>query len=157
MEYNELLQLIDKLDQSTVAYVDFKQSDSHVVLSKEVPQTGTKEVVLPQSPETAVTPAPVAATEGASTPSELQTASLPDSATEDIVSPMIGVVYLQETPDSEPYVQVGDRINKGDVVCIVEAMKLMNEIHSPVSGIVTEILVENEAVVEYNQPLIRVK
>ena len=157
MEYTELLQLIDKLDQSTVAYVDFKQADTHVILSKEVPHQEVNESpVAPNSVTNAALPT-VEANEGSVTQTEPQTASLPDSATEDVASPMIGVVYLQETPDSEPYVQVGDRINKGDVVCIVEAMKLMNEIHSPVSGVVTEILVENEAVVEYNQPIIRVK
>ncbi len=77
-------------------------------------------------------------------------------AGEAVESPMVGVVYLQPKPDEDPYVKVGDRVEQGDVICIVEAMKLMNEIQAPRSGIVTEILVENEEVVEYKQPLIRI-
>ena len=63
---------------------------------------------------------------------------------------------FKKMKDEDPYVKVGDRVEQGDVICIVEAMKLMNEIHAPHSGVVTEILVENEAVVEYKQPLIRI-
>ena len=60
-------------------------------------------------------------------------------------------------PDAEPYVSVGDSVQKGDVLCLVEAMKLMNEIQAPQSGVITEILVENEAIVEFNQPLFRIQ
>ncbi|MBG9982157.1 acetyl-CoA carboxylase biotin carboxyl carrier protein [Aerococcaceae bacterium DSM 111020] len=154
MEYQELLDLIDKLDQSSLAYVDFKQADSHVVLSKDVPQAvqppihsdGPVFVEQPEDVNTVANQSGPRVEEGDLT-----------SEDEAIVAPMIGVVYLQESPDAKPYVQVGDYVNQGDVVCIIEAMKLMNEIHSPVSGIVTDVLVSNESVVEYNQPLIRVK
>ena len=76
---------------------------------------------------------------------------------EAVESPMVGVLYLQAPPDVDAYVKVGDRVEQGDVICIVEAMKLMNEIQAPISGIVTEILVENEEVVEYGQPIMRIE
>lgn len=159
MQYNELLQLIDRVDKSTIAYVDFKTEGAHVILGKEVPSLAAAAPVREVAPVAAPVLSPVReVTEIATTtvaPEEI--AATPDEGAEDVVSPMIGVVYLQESPDADPYVQVGDRVNKGDVVCIIEAMKLMNEIHAPISGVVTEILVENESVVEYGQPLIRIK
>ena len=69
---------------------------------------------------------------------------------------MVGVVYLQPGPDKDYFVQMGDRVEQGQTICIIEAMKLMNEIQAPKAGIVTEILIENEEVVEFGQPLIRI-
>ena len=75
----------------------------------------------------------------------------------EIVSPMVGTFYAAPSPESEPYLQEGQQVNVGDVVCIVEAMKVMNEIKAEVSGQVMEILVENGQPVEYGQPLFRLK
>lgn len=71
--------------------------------------------------------------------------------------PIVGVFYSSPKPDSPPFVKVGDKIKKGDVLCIVEAMKLMNEITSDVDGEVVEILVENQSPVEYGQPLFKIR
>ncbi len=73
-----------------------------------------------------------------------------------IKSPMVGVFYAAPAPDRPPFVSVGDTVNKGDVVCIIEAMKIMNEITADKSGTITEILVENGDVVEYDQPLFNI-
>lgn len=70
-----------------------------------------------------------------------------------ITSPMVGTFYIAPAPDAPPYIETGDRIKKGDVVCIIEAMKIMNEIESDVSGEVVDVLVTNEEPVEYNQGL----
>lgn len=75
----------------------------------------------------------------------------------EVASPLVGVVYLAPSPESEPYVSQGDRVERGQVLCIVEAMKMLNEIASPVDGIVEEICVENEAVVDYGACLFRLK
>ncbi len=75
----------------------------------------------------------------------------------EIVSPMVGTFYAAPSPESDPYVQVGSKVEKDTVVCIVEAMKLFNEIEAEVSGEIVEILVENGQLVEYGQPLFRVK
>ena len=70
-----------------------------------------------------------------------------------VKSPIVGVFYSASSPESEPYVTVGKNVKKGDIVCIIEAMKVMNEIKAPCDGTVTSILVENEALVEYEQAL----
>ena len=70
-----------------------------------------------------------------------------------VKSPIVGVFYSASSPESEPYVTVGKNVKKGDIVCIIEAMKVMNEIKAPCDGTVTSILVENDALVEYDQAL----
>ncbi|MFZ8933345.1 MAG: acetyl-CoA carboxylase biotin carboxyl carrier protein [Bacteriovoracaceae bacterium] len=75
----------------------------------------------------------------------------------EITSPFVGTFYAQPNPDSSPYTQVGDKVSKGKVLCIVEAMKIMNEIESEVSGTVLEVCVENENYVEYGQVLFKIK
>ena len=73
-----------------------------------------------------------------------------------VLSPTVGVFYAAASPDSKPFVEVGDQVKKGDTLCIIEAMKLMNEIPAEVDGTVAEICVGNGQVVEYNQPLFRI-
>lgn len=73
-----------------------------------------------------------------------------------VLSPTVGVFYSAPSPDSQPFVEVGSRVRRGDTLCIIEAMKLMNEIPSEVDGTVVEVCVGNGQVVEYNQPLFRV-
>ena len=73
-----------------------------------------------------------------------------------VLSPMVGVFYCSPNPEARPYVQVGDTVKKGDTLCIIEAMKLMNEIPAEVDGTVAEICVSNGQVVEFNQPLFRI-
>lgn len=74
-----------------------------------------------------------------------------------IISPIVGTFYSAPSPDSPAYVKIGDRVKKGDVLCIVEAMKLMNEINSDVDGEIVEILAENQSIVEYGQPLFKIR
>ncbi|MHC5269015.1 acetyl-CoA carboxylase biotin carboxyl carrier protein [Enterococcus sp. LJL98] len=78
------------------------------------------------------------------------------SAEKMICAPLVGIVYLQPTPDAAAFKKAGDSVKKGEVVCIIEAMKLMNEIVSDQDGVIDKVLVENEAVVEFNQPLFRI-
>ena len=73
-----------------------------------------------------------------------------------VKSPMVGVFYAAPAPDREPYVAVGDAVHAGDVICIIETMKIMNEITAERDGIITEICVENKEIVEYGQPLFRI-
>ena len=73
-----------------------------------------------------------------------------------VLSPTVGVFYAASTPDGKPFVEVGDRVKKGDTLCIIEAMKLMNEIPAEVDGSIAEVCVGNGQVVEYNQPLFRI-
>ncbi len=73
-----------------------------------------------------------------------------------VCSPTVGVFYSAPSPESKPFVEVGDRVRKGDVLCIIEAMKLMNEIPAEVDGVIAEVCVNSGQVVEYNQPLFRI-
>jgi acetyl-CoA carboxylase biotin carboxyl carrier protein len=82
---------------------------------------------------------------------------LPQSNLEDIKSPMVGTFYRAPAPEAPPYVEVGSHVSKGQTLCILEAMKLMNELESEVDGVVREVLVDNADPVEYGQVLFRVE
>ena len=163
MQYEELVKLIDKLDQSSLAYFEFTNDNERLLLAKEVPQvagpapvvvTDVTESAALTAPASLAAPAPVAAPEVAEAPAAL--APAPEATGKEVPAPMVGVVYLQANPDADPYVQVGDSVKKGQVLCLIEAMKLMNEIVAPQDGVVSAILVENENIVEYGQALFRI-
>ncbi len=160
MQYEELVKLIDKLDQSSLAYFEFTNDNERLLLAKEVPQvaapapvvvTDVTESAALTAPASLAAPAPVAVPEVVEAP-----APAPAAAGKEVPAPMVGVVYLQANPDADPYVQVGDSVKKGQVLCLIEAMKLMNEIVAPQDGVVSAILVENENIVEYGQALFRI-
>lgn len=163
MQYEELVKLIDKLDQSSLAYFEFTNDNERLLLAKEVPQvaapapvvvTDVTESAALTAPASLAAPAPVAVPEVVE--SAAAPAPAPEAAGKDVPAPMVGVVYLQANPDADPYVQVGDSVKKGQVLCLIEAMKLMNEIVAPQDGVVSAILVENENIVEYGQALFRI-
>ena len=163
MQYEELVKLIDKLDQSSLAYFEFTNDNERLLLAKEVPQvaapapvvvTDVTESAALTAPASLAAPAPVAGPEAVEAPAA--PAPAPEAAGKDVPAPMVGVVYLQANPDADPYVQVGDSVKKGQVLCLIEAMKLMNEIVAPQDGVVSAILVENENIVEYGQALFRI-
>ncbi|MRJ48140.1 acetyl-CoA carboxylase biotin carboxyl carrier protein [Aerococcaceae bacterium DSM 109652] len=161
------MKLIDRLETSSIRYVDYSHAGDHVVLSKEALNTSATAVnptnVIGQAE--APTNMYVLENETKTVPSEVLTKTEVETSEttsvevegEAVLSPMVGVAYLQANPDAAPFVQVGDTVKQGDVIVLIEAMKLMNEIQAPKSGVITEILVDNEAVVEFNQPLIRIK
>lgn len=110
--------------------------------------------VAPAAPVMPVAaPAPAAGAE-AQAASQEQAAPRKEGAL--VLSPTVGVFYASPSPEARPFVEVGDQVKKGDTLCIIEAMKLMNEIPSEVDGTVAEICVGNGQVVEYNQPLFRI-
>ena len=163
MQYEEHVKLIDKLDQSSLAYFEFTNDNERLLLAKEVPQvaapapvvvTDVTESAALTAPASLAAPAPVAVPEVVEAPAA--PAPAPEAAGKDVPAPMVGVVYLQANPDADPYVQVGDSVKKGQVLCLIEAMKLMNEIVAPQDGVVSAILVENENIVEYGQALFRI-
>ena len=101
-------------------------------------------------------PAPAAASPFAAAPVEPAESSAPKKGSL-VLSPTVGVFYAASSPESAPFVEVGSKVRKGDTLCIIEAMKLMNEIPSETDGTVVEICVGNGQVVEYNQPLFRIE
>ena len=106
----------------------------------------------PSAPAAPAAEAPAVRAEHAAAPAA---PAEPDASV--VVSPMVGVFYIAPQENAEPFVQVGTAVKKGDVLCIIEAMKLMNEITVEFDGVVTEVLAVNGAVVEYGQPLFRVR
>lgn len=111
--------------------------------------------VAPAAPVMPVAaPAPAAGAE-AQAASQEQAAPRKEGAL--VLSPTVGVFYASPSPDARPFVEVGDQVKKGDTLCIIEAMKLMNEIESEFDGVVEAVLVKNEEVVEYGQPLFRIR
>ncbi len=159
MKTAEIRDLIDFISHSGLNEVDIetKELKLHV---KRVPDQkvmkGSAQMVaaaplpMPQAQASAPTPAPAA-----STPAAAPAASASNLV--EIKSPMIGTFYRSPNPDSPPLVSVGDKITKGQTVCIIEAMKLFNEIESEVSGTVVKVLVENASPVEYEQTLFLVE
>ncbi|MEW6517250.1 MAG: acetyl-CoA carboxylase biotin carboxyl carrier protein [candidate division FCPU426 bacterium] len=105
---------------------------------------------MPAAPAPAAAPAPVAAAPAAAPETE-------DANLHPIASPMVGTFYRAPAPDAKPYVEIGAEVDENQVVCIVEAMKLMNEIKADVKGVIRKILVENAQAVEYGQPLFLVE
>ncbi len=134
---------------------------SSVRVSKagHVTNAGGQHVVVTQAPGATTllpSPFPAAAGEGGRGKGEGAAAAAPPSHLLEIKSPMVGTFYAAPEPGAEPYVKVGSRVSSGQVVCIIEAMKIMNEIESEVTGVVREVLVENAQPVEFGQPLFRV-
>lgn len=128
--------------------ISLEDGEQAITLRKDV-------VVAPVSPVVS-TPSAVPAAAPASTPAQVQEAAPAKKGTP-ITSPMVGTFYKSPSPDADPFVTVGQSISKGDVVCIVEAMKMMNEIESEVSGKVVEICVEDGQPVEFGQVLMYIE
>ena len=124
-------------------------------------EEGNLRIRLEKNSTTVITAAPSTAPAGAVVNPENITspvaAAPKEAAGKAILSPMVGVFYQAASPTSEPFVAVGKRVAKGDVLCIIEAMKLMNEIESEFDGEITEILVQDGETVEYGKPLFKIK
>lgn len=169
MRLHELKDLIRVIDQSSIQELEFEQDGVKVVLKKASSVTVApakqaeavavkEEAVLPQAvqkPAEPVSEQPKPESKPIQ-PAPAEHAEA-DANLHQIVSPMVGTFYRAPAPDAPPYVEVGDQVNEKTVVCIVEAMKLMNEIEAEVSGEIVAIHAENGQLVEYGQPLFTVK
>jgi len=150
-----LQRLIEALDASGLDSIELERGGTRIKLAK-TPGTAVAVAAAP-SPvaQAAVASAPVTAAPAAVAESPPESAA-PASDLLEIKSPMVGTFYLAPAPDAPPYAEVGTRVSPGDTLCIIEAMKLMNELESEVSGVIQEICVENADPVEFGQVLYRV-
>jgi acetyl-CoA carboxylase biotin carboxyl carrier protein len=148
--------LIDMVDGSGIDSLEISRFGTRVRIAKSPPVTVATSVAstMPAAPPAAVSsgPAPVEPAAAA----EPESAEAPDSGLAEVHSPMVGSFYRAPAPDAPPYVEVGDRVEKGQTVCILEAMKLMNELEAEVSGTIREICVDNAEPVEFGQVLFRI-
>ncbi|MBL9087813.1 MAG: acetyl-CoA carboxylase biotin carboxyl carrier protein [Planctomycetia bacterium] len=157
MDHADLERLVKLMNENDLVELEIEEEGRTVRLRKApgVPLAMPNAMqLLPQMQPMHMAPAPAAAPaapQGAPAPSG------PPAGTVEIRSPIVGTFYKAASPESPAFVAVGDRIKSGAVVCIVEAMKVMNEIQAEVAGEIVEILVENGQAVEFDQPLFRVK
>mgnify|MGYP003842158275 CR=1 FL=1 len=144
MKPKEIQDLIDYISNTGLAEVKIKTEEFELSVKKYA--DGSTSAPAPQYIAAAPSPAPAAPTPAAPSPA-------PSSNLVEIKSPMIGTFYLTANPDSAPFVTEGGSISAGKTVCIIEAMKLFNEIEAEISGKIVKILVANASPVEYDQPL----
>ena len=162
LDLSQLQDLLTTLNQTDISELTLKIEDFELVVRRHTPAPGsgaagvalvkTEELMVVEQPP-AIVPAEVVAPAKATAP------AMPPGKKEnlvEIVSPMVGTFYSAPAPGEAPFVGVGDTVKEGQTVCIIEAMKLMNELEAEVSGQVREILVENGQPVEFNQPLMRI-
>lgn len=158
MKFAEIQELIAQIDQSEIQKLELDFEGGHILIDKRdiadqpVQVIGTGEEVAKQ--EQASPALPTASAKAA--PESAKQATEVKANTVQVKAPLVGIVYLQPSPDKPQYKKVGDHVQKGEVVCLIEAMKMMTEIKSTSSGTITEILVANEEVVEYDQPLMTI-
>lgn len=150
MKAKEIQELIDYISNSGLAEVKIKTQEFELSIKKYADSAPV--AVAAPAPIPAPAPAPVAAPAPAAAAPAPAPAATPSNLVE-IKSPMIGTFYLTPNPDSAPFVTEGASIKAGQTVCIIEAMKLFNEIESEISGKIVKILVSNATPVEYDQPL----
>jgi len=154
MKTSEIRDLIDFIAQSGLNEVDIETKELKLHVKREPDQKVLKSSApMMAAPMAVAAPAQVAAAAPAPAAPKAEKAAAPAGKTVDIKSPMIGTFYRSSNPDSPPFVSVGDKVSKGQVVCIIEAMKLFNEIESEVSGTITKVMAENSSPVEYDQVL----
>ena len=153
--------LIDILDESTVDSIEISSDKGMKIrISKSPSGRGAMQVAPPAVMAPMIAPPMLAS--GHPTPAEASPAIEAPAAQEpkgggnDVKSPMVGTFYSAPEPGAKPYVSVGSRVSKGQILCIIEAMKIMNEIESEVAGVVTEVLASDAQPVEYGQPLFRI-
>lgn len=155
LSFNELRELVAALNQTDIAELKLTSAEFELTLRKSAALSA--EAISPNTPAP-LPSVPVAQAEPAA-PASPPAAPTPtvDPTLVEITSPMVGTFYRSPTPDEASFVEVGDRIQTGQTVCIIEAMKLMNELEAEVSGEIVEILVENSQPVEFGQTLMLVR
>lgn len=154
MNIKEIQDLIKFVAKSGVNEVEIEQKDFKIIIRTEEKFREDRQIYVQAAAPIAAAPAPVALPSATETAPVAPVAAVSDdSKYVTILSPMIGTFYRSAGPDKDPFVSVGDSVAKGDTVCIIEAMKLFNEIESEFSGRIVKVLVDDASPVEYDQPL----
>lgn len=147
MDIRKVKKLIELLDESGIAEIEIKEGEESVRISRYA--AGAPAVMA--APVAAAAPPIAAALVEAAAPVAV---AEPEEDGYSVAAPMVGTFYASASPGAAPYVQVGDRVNEGDTLCIIEAMKMMNQIEADVAGVVKSIRVQNGEAVEYGQTLV---
>lgn len=155
MDFKEIKKIVELMDQHGLSQFKLEQDETKLELKKggDVDISAVQQL-LASAPAPATSSAPAAV--GPASASGDDAGALPPG-TEEVTSPMVGTFYSAPSPDSDSFVKVGDKVSADTTVCIIEAMKVMNEIKSEIAGEVVELLVENGTAVQFGEPLFRVK
>ncbi|MEL6909365.1 MAG: acetyl-CoA carboxylase biotin carboxyl carrier protein [Cyanobacteria bacterium J06629_2] len=157
INFQELRDLLGAISQTDITELVLKNADFELTVRKDKGLVAVAPTAIaPQTVETMSSPPATAPAAVAPPAPQAATPTVDDKKWVDVTSPMVGTFYSAPAPDEDPFVGVGDRITKGDTVCIIEAMKLMNEIEGEVTGQIMEIAVQNGEPVEFGQVLMRV-
>ena len=151
MDIRKVKKLIELLDESGIAEIEITEGEESVRISR-YSQNAPAVVSAPVASAPVAVPPPAAAPEAAPAAAPAAPAE-PEETGFQVEAPMVGTFYASSSPGAAPYVQVGDRVNEGDTLCIIEAMKMMNQIEADVSGVIKSIRVQNGEPVEYGQTL----
>lgn len=152
MNYKEIEHLMKVMNESQLTELEIEKEGFVLKIKKE------KEIVpIASRIETPIIERPVEIQNQISTDIKVEKEVSGEKEGIIVYSPIVGTFYSAPAPGAEPFVKVGDKVKKGDVLCIIEAMKIMNEIEAESDGEIVEIFVKNEEMVEYNQPLFRIK
>lgn len=162
MNLNEIKDLMAQFDQSSLREFSYKNGTDELQFSKNEARMASEAPAQIAPVPTSVAASPVVSAPSTPVESSVEEAPAPAETTVapegDVVeSPLVGVAYLAAGPDKPAFVTVGDSVKKGQTLVIIEAMKVMNEIPAPKDGVVTEILVSNEEMVEFGKGLVRIK
>lgn len=153
MDIRKIKKLIELLEDSSLTEMEITEGEEKVRLSRKTKQ----QIVSVPSAPAATVPAPVETAAPVMTAATTETVSASEGSGLFIRSPMVGTFYASPSPDAGPFVRVGDKVSVGDVVCIVEAMKMFNQIESEVEGTIKRVLVENGQPVEFDEPLFEIE
>jgi len=165
MNINEIKDLMAQFDQSSLREFSYKNQSDELTFSKNessaavaaTPSVSAAPVVAPVQPASAPVADMVSQAASTTAPELAPEAPAPAAEGDVVESPLVGVAYLAAGPDKPAFVSVGDQVKKGQTLMIIEAMKVMNEVPAPKDGLVTEILVQNEEMVEFGKGLVRIK
>lgn len=153
MDLKQIKKILDLIAESEVDEVSIEEGDFKIKVKK----TGTVEQVTYTQPMAPAAPVAQPAAPASAASQEANEPATPTATGDTVKSPIVGTFYEASSPDSDPFVKVGDKVSKGDTLCIIEAMKIMNEIEAEFSGTVQEILVSDATPVEFDQPLFTIK
>ena len=157
MDFDEIKKLVKLLERSQIHEIEIFDKGRKIRLARSAPDNEQRGIFYSApllNPVSSAPPVPAANPPGAAT---LTPEVAAGRNIRQVKSPMVGTFYAAPSPDAEPYVQVGDIVHKGQVLCIIEAMKLMNEIESEYTGRIVEVLLENAQPVEFDQPLFTIE
>lgn len=152
IDIHKIAKLIEIVSKSDVSEINLKQGEEELKITREKAVAQSVQTVI-AAPVAASAPAPVQAVAAAPAPAATPAASAAPDAAKLMKSPMVGTFYRSASPTAAPFVEEGASVKEGDTLCIIEAMKMMNQIQADRSGVIKKILVENGSTVEFDQPL----